>query len=153
MWIPYEGVHADCTFVSATYRMFKLHVLKSLADESDGSRPVCVCVCVRTCVEVSHAFLCVCFFYGSWCVWASRLEKPITTGRWRTDGKRRRKGTIMCSSCWSSDQSGSTAEVTKAICRGYKSRIGTYFWILVKNEQKSLTLAIILVCNVKGSSI
>lgn len=73
---------------------------------------MCLSVCARARLRV-HVCVCVSL---SCCVWASRLEKQIISGRTGTDGGRRRKGTIMCSWCWSSGCSGPTQDVLCSIC-------------------------------------
>lgn len=108
-------VPVECEFPVKVWMLVSQHVCLSsiscVTDESVGKL-------TRSCWGLR-------VFCGSWCVWASRLEKRITSVRMRTDGKRRRKGTIMCSSCWSPGKSGTT-RATNAIWWGYKLWIDTH---------------------------
>lgn len=113
-------IRGPCLLAICSHSVFA-RVLRVVKVIIGNTSYLCVSVSVRmrTCV-------CVCV-YLSCCVWASRLEKQIISGRTGTDGGRRRKGTIMCSWCWSSGWSGPTQDVLCSIC--WASLIHVCLWI------------------------
>lgn len=99
-------------------RMFELHVLNKVAGIADEFVGKASHLCVGTCVEgVQAFFLCVCVFLcGSWCVWASRLEKQITSGRGGQMEREGGRGQLCVVHVGAQTSTGTTPEVTNAIC-------------------------------------